>query len=505
MRKTAVVAGLLGLLALAARWPTMNLPPQGDEDVALAAFLRQPVGKTLTDFAVGANHPLYNLLARYSSWGPPAAWSARLPALLAGVLAPVMLFGSLRARTGEAAAIVAAVLLALAQMQIRLSTFARGYSLAVLLTIVSHWFLLNALERSRRRHWALYALTGALAAYAHAWTLLATAGQVIFFLVELGRANARGLRRNRRRRPSDQARPAAVPPRHNLRAFGAAILLEAILVLALYGPMLMPIMRRAGARGSSLIPNLGTALVEIATIGQPSAGAGEWTLPVHLFVIGCIVVAGAKQRWGQYGDSERTGSASERGQPVRLNPGAAPVPISVSSAALRLVRLHCCVLGTALLLTMIAAPQSFYPRYLAFLFPSYLSIFAAALGAIIAERSSGCHPARSVIGSALALATTGVILATVGGAAWLSESFRWVPGCLSAMTAVHLLLLLALPSSRASLRLNAAGLLLTAPAWCDPLVWRQLAPPLGERIVLLGLLIALAPAIRCRVSNRSIP
>jgi mannosyltransferase len=70
---------------------------------------------------------------------------------------------------------------------------ARGYSLAVLLVTASSLFLVMAVQDGRRRHWALYAVTGVLAVYAHLLAALAILAQLLSLLVLRSRIPMRWL------------------------------------------------------------------------------------------------------------------------------------------------------------------------------------------------------------------------------------------------------------------------------------------------------------------------
>src|SRR6266705_1103207 len=88
-----VVMLLLSLLAFVPRSIRVHQAPfRLDELVAIDQFLRQPLEHTLTAFEIGANHPLYNLLARTTTRYAMGRWNVRLPAFVAGVVAVPMLF-----------------------------------------------------------------------------------------------------------------------------------------------------------------------------------------------------------------------------------------------------------------------------------------------------------------------------------------------------------------------------------------------------------------------------
>jgi mannosyltransferase len=95
---------------------------------------------------------------------------------------------------GGRAAVTASLLLALNSFFVSYAQEARGYSLAILLAVISTWRFVIAIEQPSRRSWAYYVLASSVALYAHlfgALVLLAHAVSVLF----LGRARVpwRGL------------------------------------------------------------------------------------------------------------------------------------------------------------------------------------------------------------------------------------------------------------------------------------------------------------------------
>ncbi len=145
----------------------------------------------------GANNPIFfSLTARLSL----AVWRAvfgapedrfslsalRMPSLIAGVFAvgAVALLGW---RLGfPLAGLSAALLLAIHPWHIRYSVEARGYSLAILWTIVGWIFLSNALRDQRWRSWILFSATQMLLLYSYSGAVYVAAVQTfgaLFFLV----------------------------------------------------------------------------------------------------------------------------------------------------------------------------------------------------------------------------------------------------------------------------------------------------------------------------------
>jgi mannosyltransferase len=78
---------------------------------------------------------------------------------------------------GTKVAFISAALLSVNSFHIKYSQEARGYSLVVLLAVVSSLFFVRAIEHRSRNDWAGYVLTSALAVYSHFFGVLVLAAQ----------------------------------------------------------------------------------------------------------------------------------------------------------------------------------------------------------------------------------------------------------------------------------------------------------------------------------------
>src|SRR5438067_2508351 len=144
-----------------------------------------------------ANMSFYYLLMRgWIHLGHGEAWLRALSATF-GVLAIPAIYFLGRALWGRSAGLVAALLLALNAYHIRYSQEARSYSLAVLLVILSVYFLVQFIQQpSRQGHWK-YCAASALAVYSHFYAALVLLAQVVvvFKFVKFGEAAGQELRR----------------------------------------------------------------------------------------------------------------------------------------------------------------------------------------------------------------------------------------------------------------------------------------------------------------------
>lgn len=121
----------------------------------------------------------YIILKGWARFGDGEAM-LRVPSVLFAVASVPALFLLGRRLVGERSAAVACWLLALSGFLFRHAREARGYSLVVLLLILAALALARAgSQEGRRGDLAAFVLLSALAAWAHAYALLATAGQLL--------------------------------------------------------------------------------------------------------------------------------------------------------------------------------------------------------------------------------------------------------------------------------------------------------------------------------------
>ena len=120
---------------------------------------------------------IYFLLMRgWIHLGNSETW-LRLPSALFGIAAIPLLYFVARKFMGVEPALAAAALLAFSPSHVYYSREARGYTLAILMVLLSTYFFVRAVESCRRRDWALWMWTSILAFYCHDFTALVLVAQ----------------------------------------------------------------------------------------------------------------------------------------------------------------------------------------------------------------------------------------------------------------------------------------------------------------------------------------
>jgi len=159
------LAASLGLIALGRRSFWL------DETVSVT-LARLDFGGLLHALRVReGNMSLYHLLLWSWLHLGDSELVARSLSLIAVVATVPLIYLLARRLVGERAALVAGLLLALNPMAIHYAQEARGYALCLLLVTASVYLFVRAIEESRWIFWLAYALTAALAGYAHFFAL----------------------------------------------------------------------------------------------------------------------------------------------------------------------------------------------------------------------------------------------------------------------------------------------------------------------------------------------
>jgi tetratricopeptide (TPR) repeat protein len=104
----------------------------------------------------------------------------RFPAAASSTVAVAVLYRVGRLYFGGGAGVVAAAFLAVSSFAVTYAHEARPYTLYLLLTLASFYWLYRALARNRLPHWALYALFCAAALATHLFTFFVIAAQMLF-------------------------------------------------------------------------------------------------------------------------------------------------------------------------------------------------------------------------------------------------------------------------------------------------------------------------------------
>lgn len=119
----------------------------------------------------------YFLLMRgWLRLGDSEAW-IRLPSALFAIASVPLIYILARRLAGDKAALAAAALLAFSPTDVYYSQEARGYTLTILLVLLSAWFFVRAVEENRERDWLLWTVFSALAVYSHFFAALVLVAQ----------------------------------------------------------------------------------------------------------------------------------------------------------------------------------------------------------------------------------------------------------------------------------------------------------------------------------------
>jgi len=131
-----------------------------DEIATVVHYLRRPFWETFTVYGTANQHMLYSALGSLSiSTFGESEWSARLPAVILGVICLAGLYALARLVMSEKQALFATALLTFSYHHVWFSQNARGYSGMMAAVVWSTTFFLYALVYNRRRDWLAYTLT----------------------------------------------------------------------------------------------------------------------------------------------------------------------------------------------------------------------------------------------------------------------------------------------------------------------------------------------------------
>jgi 4-amino-4-deoxy-L-arabinose transferase-like glycosyltransferase len=124
----------------------------------------------------------YLLLRPWLHLGQSEAW-IRLLSVIFGVAAIPAMFFLARRLADSTTALVAAALLAFSPTHIYYSQEARSYSLTIFLVLLSAFYFVRAMQESRNRDWALWALFSTVAVYAHYFAALVLVAEAVSVLL----------------------------------------------------------------------------------------------------------------------------------------------------------------------------------------------------------------------------------------------------------------------------------------------------------------------------------
>lgn len=135
-------------------------------------------------FEHGGNPPFYYLAANF--WTGIIGISEaklRFLSVIFGVASIYLIFLIGKMIFDYKVGLVSAFILSINYLHILYSQEARSYSLVILLTLLTIYFLLNALKKEKMSYWIFYTLTGALLIYTHYFGVFALIFEYLFMLV----------------------------------------------------------------------------------------------------------------------------------------------------------------------------------------------------------------------------------------------------------------------------------------------------------------------------------
>lgn len=392
--RTAGVLLAVLLLALALRLWGLDAKGLWQDEIFTAAIasaentLSEVISIPLHNTALPAP-PLYFLVTHAFLHVGDNDFLLRFPALTFGVLGVAATYAVGVRLFGRVEGVAGALLLAVAPLHLRYSQDARFYTLQVLLSLLSAYFLYRAVFSTERRWYAGFAVCSILNLYNHLFACFVLAAEVAFVA---GLWAARAVARMRvRRRPGDQE--CVSEGRLDRRGILAFVSSLTIIALA-YTPMLPHLWRGlGGAKGLGDVGSgltLNTALVPQA-LDSWGLGSG-WRILILLvpFLIGLVASArdGRRAAW----------------------------------------LACCCFLVPLVILVALPVGHNFRPRYVLFLLSLYLVFAARGLTAIVSslrQRWAGRKWRSQAVGLGVVLAAIGAMTVPAVQAYYQEDRTDW--------------------------------------------------------------------------------
>jgi 4-amino-4-deoxy-L-arabinose transferase-like glycosyltransferase len=157
-----------------------------DEIVTLVDSVRKPFAVIVTHFPSDNGHVFYSVLAHIGiGLGGDTPFMLRLPAILFGIASIPLIYAMGTRVTTRFEALAAAMLATVAAYHVWFSQNARGYTLLLVLTLLSTQLILDGLKTRSKTPWLLFAVASALGAYTHVTMVLAVVGQAIAIALHL--------------------------------------------------------------------------------------------------------------------------------------------------------------------------------------------------------------------------------------------------------------------------------------------------------------------------------
>jgi hypothetical protein len=155
----SIITALAGIVRL----HYLHQPMRYDEVTTFASYASKPFYVVLSVYAAPNNHVLHTILVRcsYLLFGSQN-WALRVPTLVAGMCMVPATYAVTRTLYGQGAAALAAGLVGTSSTMIEYSTFARGYTLICLFSLLLFWLVTFL---ARNHNWAGWVLLGLLGAF----------------------------------------------------------------------------------------------------------------------------------------------------------------------------------------------------------------------------------------------------------------------------------------------------------------------------------------------------
>lgn len=150
-------------LSILLRAPLLDRPVIHDEAYTAVTWASGPLSYIVEDYHLPNNHIFHTVLVSlpYDLFGSQP-WSIRLPAFFAGLLLIPAGYGLTRRWYGRVPALAAAGLIGLAPIITDYATFARGYSLFMVFSVMVFWLAARLVRQNNLTEWLLMAVFGAL-------------------------------------------------------------------------------------------------------------------------------------------------------------------------------------------------------------------------------------------------------------------------------------------------------------------------------------------------------
>ncbi len=153
------------------------------DEAITASIAQQPMTAILFNNLDGLHPPLYHAFMHvWVVLFGTSEFSLRFPSVLFGTIAIIIIYVVAKRVLNVPIARLSALLMAILPFQIAYSQEARMYTLFLMLSLLSVYFLIRALETKQSYSWILYALSTALLFYTHYYAIF-TLGFIALFLL----------------------------------------------------------------------------------------------------------------------------------------------------------------------------------------------------------------------------------------------------------------------------------------------------------------------------------